>query len=233
MSNNHLNFAKKLKDDEYYTRRFLVDIIFKKTVEALGSKNVLYVLAADTDRSFYTKYAKLHQLHYVNNIDLYDATQFIYPPFWNNTKWTTCVITNPPFSKLIGWLKKVQPYVQSNSLQLCLIIPITTISTSSLNWYLRNCYFYPFNSKMNIFFHAMELKSVNTILMTTFELHDWPVHPKQPQAPEGDTFTTPITRIIYKTFYEPLGYHLVGVDPCRNTGLFKRYIWSKNKNNPS
>ena len=35
MSNNHLNFAKKLKDDEYYTRRFLVEIIFKKAVEAL------------------------------------------------------------------------------------------------------------------------------------------------------------------------------------------------------
>ena len=78
MSNNHLIFAKKLKDDEYYTRRFLVEIIFNKTVARFGINKVLYVLAADGDCSYFTKYAKVHKLNYVNNIDLYNAPNFIY-----------------------------------------------------------------------------------------------------------------------------------------------------------
>lgn len=228
MSNNHLNFAKKLKDDEYYTRRFLVDLIFSKTVEVLGTKNVLYVLAADSDRSFYTKYAQTHKLNFINNIDLYNASLFMY-----SNGWTSCIITNPPFSQLINWLKEIQPVVEVGGLQLCLIVPITTLSTASMIYYLQHCYFYPFNGKMNIFFHGFELKSVNTMLMTTFKLNDWPVNPKQPVPPTGDTFTTPVTRIIYKSYYEACGYHLVGVDPNRGHNLFKRYIWEKNKNNPN
>lgn len=233
MSNNHLNFAKKMKDDEYYTRRFLVDLIFAKTVQALGTKNVLYVLAADSDHSNFTKYAKANGLNYVNKIDLYDVPLFIFSDSLYVNHWTTCVITNPPFSTLIDWLKKVQHNVEYDGLQLCLIVPVATISTASLTWYLQHCYFYPFNAKMSEFFHNFELKSVNTILMTTFELKDWPVNPKTPSVPEGDKFTTPVTRIIYKQFYESLGYHLVGVDPSRSHNLFKRYIWEKNKNNPN
>ena len=224
MTNNHLNFAKKLKDDEYYTRRFLADLIFTKTVEVFGTNKVLYVLAADGDYSFFTKYAKLNKLNYINNIDLYNTSYFIY------NGWTTVVITNPPFSQLVNWLKEVQPLVQSNQLQLCLIIPITTISTASLRWYLQHCYFYPFNSKMNAFFHNMELKSVNTMLMTTFKINDWPVNPKLPPPPAANEFTTPITRIIYKQYYEQLGYQLVGVDPTRQAGLFRRFLWEKKQN---
>ena len=78
MTNNHLNFAKKLKDDEYYTRRFLAGLIFTKTVEVFGTNKVLYVLAADGDYSFFTKYAKLNKLNYINNIDLYNTSYFIY-----------------------------------------------------------------------------------------------------------------------------------------------------------
>lgn len=78
MSNIHLNFAKKMKDDEYYTRRFLAEIIFKKAVEVFGKERVLYVLAADNDHSFFTKYAKLNQLNYVNNIDIYQVPNFIF-----------------------------------------------------------------------------------------------------------------------------------------------------------
>lgn len=222
MSNNHLNFAKKLKDDEYYTRRFLVEIIFKKTVEVFGTSNVLYVLAADNDNSYYTKYAKQHKLNYVNNIDIYNVPHFIF-----KNPWKTIVITNPPFSLLIDWLKKIQRNVEYDGLQLCLIIPITTISTASLRWYLQHCYFYPFNSKMNTFFHGMELKVVNTMLMTTFKINDWPVNPKQPVPPTEPTISTPVTRIIYKQYYESLGYQLVGVDPTRQAGLFRRLLWSK------
>ena len=233
MSNNHLNFAKKLKDDEYYTRRFLVDLIFSRTVEVFGTKNVLYVLAADSDRSFYTKYAQSHKLNFINNIDLYNASCFLMTDACFANHWTTVVITNPPFSQLINWLKEIQRNVQYDGLQLCLIVPITTLSTASMIYYLQHCYFYPFNGKMNTFFHGFELKSVNTMLMTTFKLNDWPVNPKQPVPPTGDTFTTPVTRIIYKSYYEACGYHLVGVDPSRDHNLFKRYIWEKNKNNPN
>lgn len=226
MSNNHLIFAKKMKDDEYYTRRFLVDIIFKKTVEVFGTKNVLYVLAADSDRSFYTKYAKSRQLYYVNNIDLYNAPLFLYPSIW-----TSVIITNPPFSQLVDWLKKIQSNVEHDGLQLCLIVPLVTISTRSLNWYLQHCYFYPFNSKMNTFFHSFELKRVNTMLMTTFPIKDWPVHPKDPPVPTGERFTTPVTRIVHKAFYEACGYEVVGIDQERGHNLFKRFIWQKKDRN--
>ena len=230
MSNNHLNFAKKLKDDEYYTRRFLVETIFKKTVEVFGKNNTLYVLAADNDHSFFTRYAKLNQLNYVNNIDIYQLPNFIFTKPIFPRVWTTVVITNPPFSLLVDWLKKIQRNVEYDGLQLCLIIPIATISTASLRWYLQHCYFHPFNAKMNTFFNNMELKSVNTMLMTTFKINDWPVHPKQPTAPTEPTISTPVTRIIYKQYYESLGYQLVGVDPTRQAGLFKRLLWEKKQN---
>ena len=214
-----------MKDDEYYTRRFLVNLIFKKAVEVFGKERVLYVLAADGDYSFFTKYAKLNQLNYVNNIDIYQVSNFIF-----RRVWTTVVITNPPFSLLVDWLKKIQRYVENDGLQLCLIIPAVTIATISLRWYLQHCYFYPFNSKMNTFFHNMELKSVNTMLMTTFKINDWPVNPKLPTPPPANEFTTPITRIIYKQYYEQLGYQLVGVDPTRQAGLFRRFLWEKKQN---
>lgn len=231
MSNNHLNFAKKLKDDEYYTRRFLVKIIFDKALEVFGTQKTLYVLAADNDNSYYTKYAKQYKLNYVNNIDIYNVPNFIFTKAVYTNPWTTVVITNPPFSLLVDWLKKIQRNVEYDGLQLCLIIPITTISTASLRWYLQHCYFYPFNSKMNTFFNQMELKGVNTMLMTTFEIKDWPVQPKQPPAPTEPTISTPVTRIIYKQFYESLGYQLVGVDPTRQAGLFKRLLWKKKNGN--
>ena len=219
MSNSHLIFAKKLKDDEYYTRRFLVEIIFNKTVARFGINKVLYVLAADGDCSYFTKYAKVHKLNYVNNIDLYDAPNFIYDG------WKTVIITNPPFSLLIDWLKKLQPYVTAKKLELCLIVPVTTMAASSLLYYLTHCYFYPFNSKMSCFFYNMELKSVNTILMSSFEIDNWPVHPKDPPAPTGSEFTTPVTRIINKKFYEACGYHLA--DIIRPPTGFKCYLWQK------
>lgn len=225
MSNTHLHFAKKLKDDEYYTRRFLADLIFDKTVEVFGTKKVLYVLAADGDHSFFTKYAQSHQLHYVNNIDIYDVSYFIFKKYW-----TTVVITNPPFSKLTDWLKKVQDNVQDGNLQLCLIVPIT-FSTVSLTWYMQHCYFYQFNSRMSTFFHNFELKGVPTMLMTTFPIKDWPVQCKQPPAPIGDTFTTSVRRLLDKPYYESGGYHLVGVAP-KHDHVFKRLLWQKNKNNP-
>lgn len=227
MSNNHLNFAKNAKDDEYYTRRFLVDLIFSKTVEVFGTDKVLYVLGADTDQSFFTKYAKAHHLHYVNNIDFYDVPYFIF-----KNGWKTVVITNPPFSLLTDWLKKMQPVVENDKLQLCLIIPLLLPTYSSLVWYLKNCYFYPFNARMKFFFHQAELKGVNTMLMTTFPLSNWPVYPKEPVPPQTSPFITPVTRIIYKNFYEACGYHLVGVDPNSKRPLFLRYLWEKNKNNP-
>lgn len=219
-----------MKDDEYYTRRFLAEIIFKKAVEVFGKERVLYVLAADNDHSFFTKYAKLNQLNYVNNIDIYQVPNFIFTKAVFQRPWTTIVITNPPFSLLVDWLKTIQRNVEYDGLQLCLIIPIVTITTASLRWYLQHCYFYPFNSKMNTFFNQMELKAVNTMLMTTFKINDWPVNPKLPTTPTVPTISTPVTKIIYKQFYEQQGYQLVGVDPIRQAGLFRRLLWEKKQN---
>ena len=208
-----------MKDDEYYTRRFLVDLIFTQVVRVYGINKVLYVLAADNDHSYFTAFAKSHKLHYVHNIDLYNVTKFIYPG------WKTVVVTNPPFSILIDFLKKIIPEVGAGLIELALIIPITTISTNTLLFYLNNCFFYPFNSAMNMFWHNGYLKSVNTILMTSFPLQDWPIKFKANNTPVGNEFTTPVTRIIYKNYYNALGYDIAQV--VRPESGFKRYLWKR------
>ena len=226
--NNHLNFAKKLKDDEYYNRRFVVSTIFDSVLKAYDPKRTLFILGADSDLSYYTQYCKAHNLHYVNNIDIFDSIEFIK---YKGEGWTILLITNPPFSKCVALLDYLKPYVFSHILEICLIINLITIASKLLISYFHYCYTYPFNGKMSYFWHDGELKNVNVLLLSSREL-DWPVRPKSPTLPAGEQFTTPVTRIIYKQYYEDCGYHLVGLDPSREHNLFKRYIWAKNKNNP-
>ena len=225
--NNHLNFAKKLKDDEYYTRRFVVYTIFDSVLKSYDPQRTLFVLGADSDVSYYAQYCKSHQLHYVNNIDIFDSTEFIK---YKANGWTILLITNPPFSKCVNLLAYLQPSVFTHQIEICLIINLITIASNTLINYFHYCYLYPFNGKMSYFWHDGELKSVNVLLLSSRQL-DWPVHPKPPTVPTGEQFTTPVTRIIYKHYYEACGYHLVGLDQSREHSLFKRYIWEKNKNN--
>lgn len=158
MSNEKLNKAKKIKNDEFYTLYEDVERIFKNFEPLLKHYEFDRIeLPFDTSESNFTKYCKDNNLNYHNT-----HADYINHNYSKNG----VVISNPPFSKL----REIVEFYIKNNINFILIIPLGAVAYKKFIEYYNenklNYYYLPIN---NFITPNNEIKNVRCYVMSNID----------------------------------------------------------------
>ena len=88
------------KDDEFYTQKELVEFIMNSLIKK--SPNALFIFPCDTNNSEFVKYAKEHNLKYLNLTEFNDINVYV-----GELNCDYEIVTNPPFTKIRDFANKM------------------------------------------------------------------------------------------------------------------------------
>lgn len=163
--NKHLDKARKVKDDEFYTRK--EDLAFLSDYEPF-LKGRQIVCPADTEKSEFVKYFGKRCTYYTDIFRKPDPD--------------TVIITNPPFSILGEYLK----YLKEWANEYILIAPVTVISLKCAFDLIKDGRLYVHPKRLSKFNRPDgSVKNVTSYVISSF-----PVSSKRPFPDERNSFDT-------------------------------------------
>ena len=169
MSNQHLNIAKAIKDDEWYTPYSTVKYIMEKVISSFEDpqelKHTTFIYPCDSpkQKSQFLEASKQYEL---KTVGLDEMGEMFSLTFSRDEK--LFIITNPPFSKLKEFLGSYKMFkTRYPNTELVFISPLVMSNTLFANYYCE-LNFYPLPD--NTYIHNGKPEKAPSMLCSSIEL---------------------------------------------------------------
>lgn len=227
LTNQNLQDAKNIKNDEFYTPQTLCDYVFDYVYNTLGN-NCIYLLGADQDWSTFVKYAKLNNLTHLYNFDILN------PPVDFNVTQEFCLVTNPPFSKLNKIIPLWADLIKKHTnIKICLFVPLVDMQTKYFENTLKdvNWWVYKIPSALSWYYSNGKKKEKIrniAILSNIPNLLPMPNEPRIKYDFSLKTIIAPSTTLFYFELFKKHGYNLIKTTYQATKKDFKKCVWVNN-----
>ena len=169
MSNQHLNIAKAIKDDEWYTPYSTVKYLMEKVISSFKDQQTLkqttfiYPCDSPKQKSQFLEASKQYEL---KTVGLDEMGEMLSLTFSKDEK--LFIITNPPFSKLKEFLGNYKMFkIKYPFTQLVFISPLV-IGSSLFTDYYSEFTFYPLPD--NTYIHNEKPEKAPSMICSSVEL---------------------------------------------------------------
>ena len=169
MSNQHLNIAKFIKDDEWYTPYSTVKYIMEKVIstfkdpQELTDTTFIYPCDSSKQKSQFLEASKQYEL---KTVGLDEMGEMLSLNFSRDEK--LFIVTNPPFSKLKEFLGNYKMFkAKYPHTELVFISPLVISNTLFTNYY-SEFNFYPLPD--NTYIHNGKEEKAASMLCSSVEL---------------------------------------------------------------
>ena len=167
MAKGKLLRAFMKKDDEFYTQKELVEFIMNSLIKK--SPNALFIFPCDTNNSEFVKYAKEHNLKYLNFTEFNDINLVVGEVYDNYE-----IVTNPPFTKIRDFAMKMLDFKSTHPHTNITFLSSTITALKFYNFVLPHFFTYKVLWKNFIAPNSEhETKAISTMLLSTWNNKDW------------------------------------------------------------